>query len=471
MATINGVGRVGWLNYTVPVTSSALWIGLTNYYSGDSTANDLKGSSNVTLTNGATYSTGKINNGFSFDGVNDALVLTSNPLADSNTIANSLYKSFSISCWIKPTALGGGIFNTQNVNDGFRLITLGDGRMFYRGFYGAYGNDDIYTSNCLAIGNSYHIVVVHEDGVGTKIYCNDVLVGSSSSTSKQYYVTSAQFRIGGDPIHGYMSYFYGVIDEFGLWNRAITLSEKTELYNSGAGKQYVGSIVTNGLVLNLDAGNMLSYAGTGTTWTDLSVNGNHATLVNGVGYSSVNGGSMVFDGVNDYAVTTNNIGLISNQSRSIDVWFKLNNSTSRHVLCSWGSYSGNSFFNLEVNQLLGIGTNFPFFAGFNNDSYVAQTIPVGEWTNITLTYNGGSINSSNGINFYINGILKSSLFPNWSANTSLNTTNSKLYIGYEGAASRNPMNGNISNAKIYNKALSESEVLQNFNATKSRFGL
>jgi hypothetical protein len=240
MAEISG--RVGWKNYTP--SSTNLWNGLTNYYSGDNTTNDLKGTSNATLTNGATYSIGKINNGFNFDGVNDALVLNTNPLIGG--IATDLYKSFSISCWIKPGSLSGGIFNTQYVNDGYRLILVGDGRLFYRGFYsnGGYGADDIYTSNCIAIGNSYHIVVIHEDGVGTKIYCNDILVGSSSSTVKQIYSSAAVFRIGGDPIHGYMGNFNGSIDEFGLWNRAISLSEKTELYNAGAGKQYVSPTPT-----------------------------------------------------------------------------------------------------------------------------------------------------------------------------------------------------------------------------------
>ena len=247
MAGINGVGRFGVRNYVAPSIATTLWNGLTNYYSGDNTANDSKGSSNADLINGATYATGKINNGFSFDGINDALVLTPNPLIGG--IATDSYKSFSISCWIKPKYNyynDQGIFITQLADDGYRLLLLGDGRLFYRGFYsnGSFGADDIYTSYCIVIGNSYHIAVIHEDGVGTKIYCNDILVGSSSSTGKQYYRSTAGFRIGGDPISRYMGNFNGSIDEFGLWNRAISLSEKTELYNGGAGKQYVAPTYT-----------------------------------------------------------------------------------------------------------------------------------------------------------------------------------------------------------------------------------
>lgn len=226
-------------------------------------------------------------------------------------------------------------------------------------------------------------------------------------------------------------------------------------------------IVTDGLVLALDAANPNSYPGSGTAWNDLTPNKNNGTLTNGPTFDSANGGSIVFDGVNDNVVTTNNIGISSNNNRSIDIWFQVSNATSRHVLCSWGGFGVNILCNLEVNQIMGTSTNYPYFAGFNNDAYVVQTIPINTWTNLTLTYNGGLINSSNGINFYINGISKSILFPQ--GNSALNTTNTQLYLGYEGADSRNPMNGRISHIKIYNRALSPSEVLQNYNALKDRF--
>ena len=86
-----------------------------------------------------------------------------------------------------------------------------------------------------------------------------------------------------------------------------------------------GGIVTDGLVLNLDAGNPQSYPGSGTTWTDLSGNGNNGTLLNGVGYDSDNGGSLVFDGSNDY-VTTPLFG-DSTTNRTFSVWYNPLNNT------------------------------------------------------------------------------------------------------------------------------------------------
>lgn len=232
---------------------------------------------------------------------------------------------------------------------------------------------------------------------------------------------------------------------------------------------YSPKIITDGLVLYLDATNTKSYVSGSTIWNDLSRSGNTGTLTNGPTFNSSNGGSIVFDGSNDYVVTNNNINISSNQARTIDIWFYLNNSTARHVLCSWGGFGQDILCNLEVNQVIGANTNYPYFAGFNDDVYIAQTIAINTWTNLTLTYDTGTINSSNGIKMYINGLSKSILFPN--GNRVLNTTNSKVYIGYEGTGNRNPMNGRIANCKIYNRALTDTEVLQNYNTTKSRFGL
>jgi len=91
-------------------------------------------------------------------------------------------------------------------------------------------------------------------------------------------------------------------------------------------------VVTNGLVLALDAGISRSYSGIGTTWTDLSGNGKNATLINGPTYSSANGGSIVFDGSNDYAEISNasTLGGFTGDF-SIEFWFKGGNQGSFDV--------------------------------------------------------------------------------------------------------------------------------------------
>ena len=83
-----------------------------------------------------------------------------------------------------------------------------------------------------------------------------------------------------------------------------------------------GSIVTDGLVLYLDAGNYLSYPGSGTTWTDLSSGGSNGTLTNGPTYSPDNAGSIVFDGVDDYAAVSCNLSTFSSLTVSIYTYIK-----------------------------------------------------------------------------------------------------------------------------------------------------
>jgi hypothetical protein len=102
------------------------------------------------------------------------------------------------------------------------------------------------------------------------------------------------------------------------------------------------SIVTSGLVLCLDAANPKSYPGSGTTWTDLSGNGNNGTLVNGPTYSSVNGGSIVFDGSNDYISTAYSIGTVSQQS--ISCWISKTNLQYSLILAS----SASLYYGLEI---------------------------------------------------------------------------------------------------------------------------
>ena len=229
------------------------------------------------------------------------------------------------------------------------------------------------------------------------------------------------------------------------------------------------SIITSGLILNLDAGNPLSYSGSGTTWTDLSTSANNSILTNGVGYNSSNSGSLTFDGINDYTVTNNNIGISVSSPRTIEVWFKVSNDTSRKVLCSFGNFTTEQLCNLEINSLAGANTNYPFFAGYSNDAYIAQTIPINTWFCLAMTYDGGYINASNGLKMYINGVEKTLTFS--SGVSPLSTGNTKFYVGYEGAGARNPMTGNIGIVRVYNSALSPTHVLQNFNALKSRYGL
>jgi hypothetical protein len=245
-----------------------------------------------------------------------------------------------------------------------------------------------------------------------------------------------------------------------------------------------GGIVTSGLVLNLDAGNPLSYSGSGTTWTDLSGNGYNGTLVNGTAYTSANNGALVFDGVNDYVDT---IGSVSNFSFvqntnifSVNIWFKLGTINGDQIIM------GNAITTVEKGFYLAYNYASPSY-GYRNitlavengvsDNFVSfgatddYTISTTGWYNVCYAVNNTTIGQ-----MYINGVAVNTTIRNGSkpvTNTKPTGDSSRtLNVGRANAGSTvAPLLGNVSNTQIYNKALSPTEVLQNFNALKSRFGL
>jgi hypothetical protein len=227
-------------------------------------------------------------------------------------------------------------------------------------------------------------------------------------------------------------------------------------------------IITENLVLNLDAGNPLSYPGTGTTWTDLTTNGNNGTLINGPTFDSANGGSIVFDGTNDYI----NLGNILNFERtdefSISTWINVSSLTNYGmILCKMDINQKGYFLYFEPTGAIG----FCLRNTFNTNeilTFTQNTISLNNWVNICVTYNGNSLAS--GVIFYLNNInqtntVSKDLLSASIINTSNNSIGSRINFnnGY--------VNGKISIVTVYNKELSATEVLQNFNATKNRYGL
>lgn len=210
-------------------------------------------------------------------------------------------------------------------------------------------------------------------------------------------------------------------------------------------------IVNTGLVLHLDAANPRSYPGSGTVWTDLSGNGNNGTLVNGVGYNSANNGSMIFDGVNDYVQLTWGI-MSGNASYTYDAFFIKYNDTNSNWI-SYGTAANSSLNQIGIFQG-GIGV-----LNFGNDTTVpASTVSSNTWHMISATHDGITTR------LYIDGVLVTS------KNTSYTFGNSQLNI-CRAITGSYYANINLSLVKIYNRALSQQEVRQNFEATRSRYGI
>ena len=222
----------------------------------------------------------------------------------------------------------------------------------------------------------------------------------------------------------------------------------------------VSSIVTSGLVLNLDASNVSSYPGSGTSWFDLSGNGNTGTLTNGPTFNSANGGSIVFDGSNDY-VSSFPTQISGVGSKTVSAWIKINK-TSRVGLAGirdGGSQTGWVF---TVNRTT--YGNLTYFHTGGSTLEVAAGIITNTWYNVCVTYN---LTSTTAI-LYLNGVQIGS--PSTSF-TAITPSSFKGVVGNEDSAFSDLFSGNIAQTLIYNRALSASEVLQNYNITKAKFGL
>jgi hypothetical protein len=213
------------------------------------------------------------------------------------------------------------------------------------------------------------------------------------------------------------------------------------------------NIVTDGLIMCLDAANTKSYVSGSNTWTDLSRGGNNGTLINLPTFSSENGGSIVFDGVDEYGTVTQ---LNTNTNFTFEVFLKCTNVFKDQM------YMGTADTAVYVRILneqphMSIRTTPGLIQRTFSPPIILQNDRI---YHIVSSYNGIQMK------IYVNGVLYTGTILNeniiaWSINR----------IGmYRDASPRNFV-GNIFLSKLYNRALSDSEVLQNYNATKTRFGL
>jgi len=238
-------------------------------------------------------------------------------------------------------------------------------------------------------------------------------------------------------------------------------------------------IVTDGLVLNLDAGDTSSYPGSGTTWYDISGNGLTGALTNGPTYDSANKGSIVFDGVNDY-VSVPNFNEDSNQALSVFCWFNssdLTNKSSAYYY-SWlvnkrdnGSDRQWQLITRETTVGSGVHRIYVTMWDTTTPTQNVQSVEctVGNLSENTWYY-GGFVTDGSNMTMYLNGAAGGT---GTLGGTGVRKTGSRELVvattawNYTGL----PLKGKVSSVQIYNRALSASEVEQNFNALRGRYGV
>lgn len=261
-------------------------------------------------------------------------------------------------------------------------------------------------------------------------------------------------------------------------NSFTTVTECFNWYNTQSDKMVFNSdypaISTNGLQLNIDNGFRPSYSGSGNTVYDLSSNARNSTLFNVPTFSGSNQGSLFFNGTDEYASFGNNLGLTGFPC-TLSVWVYVPsdgrftfsdtvNSSTVYYGMSLDIVPATSQISLSYTDGLGRGST-------NRYSYQTNSVSSSNvWINVTVVMTTSITTQPN---LYVNGSAVSFPYISGTA-SSINWTNAKYYLnvtGLNGAVTTTYMKSYVGIIKTYNRGLTAAEVLSDFNAIKSRYGL
>ena len=306
-------------------------------------------------------------------------------------------------------------------------------------------NRRVYSTQIVGDGSWHHIVGTN-DGTYSRLYVDGYETGTAK-TSAGIATTQDMLCIGNWAyVYSSPRYLNGSVSNFKVYNRALTSNEILNDYFSTKNRFFPNeNIVTNGLDLNIDAAKNSSYSGSGATWYDISGNNNHLTLANGPIFTPTNGGIFTFDGSNDNA----------NRAYTWPTDFTFD------LLCKPISSAPGGF-----NRIIGTGDVFEF--AIINDTYINYYYP-GVWASTGVTIAFGSYvqlcGIKSGSNFYI---YKNSALVYSGSITLPSVTSLYLSSRHNGTEL---VNSSIGAFKIYNRALSATEVMQNFNAMRERYNI
>jgi len=389
-----------------------------------------------------------------FDGTDDYVVGTVPSIAASSTVA----------MWIKcsnyenkiPISIAGAIYGS------------GPNIFFYSGLINwntGDGAGNPFSGSSYPNSNWHYIVITNDAATNAKLYIDGSLIGTAAYRNTLS-TNSNNFWLG--RFSGNNDYTINAnIAAAQLYNRVLSANEVLQNYNVQK-TRFENTIIQQGLILNLDAGNPYSYAGSGATWYDASGNSNNATLINSPTYSVDNGGLLNWASASSqYATVAMNSGLrVANITQ--EVWVFLNSTADQVFIGSQYGTSSNNSFALWVS-----GGTFYFGVNVGGTFYnSASSAPsTSTWYHLVHTYNGTTQY------LYINGVLVTTYNSAASGNITYDTSNTLLAIGADfngtgyNVGPSAYTNGKMPVVRIYNIALSAAQVLQNYNATKGRFGL
>jgi len=386
-----------------------------------------------------------------FDGSNDFISVGS---------LGSFYTQGTISFWMKSLDITANYRNPFATNyNGLNVNVLrfeqGEGAGAFKCWFGDPSGTIASLSYSSISANTWYNVVLTWNQSTTTVtgYLNGVLDVNNSSWVR-WPTSFVNVGIG----LGYNSrYFLGNIGQVSIYNRALSASEIFQNYNASKKRYFPEeNIVRNGLVFNIDASKSSSYAGLGNTIYDLSGAGNTGTVTNGPVFSGLNGGSLVFDGIEEY-IDVPSISTISGDF-TVALWFYSTAVSDIH-------YKRLVDFNYETGFWLGRYASTDTWGG----GVIEPNGPYGIYLPFTNNQWHYLVSIRRGSTHILYGDGITSTVSNTVSTNNLTSVN-KLQIARQPAGANQFFTGRIAQVQLYNRALSAVEVQQNYNATKGRFG-
>ena len=437
------------LNMDVGMTGSYPNVGTTWY--------DMSGSlNNAVLTNGPTWVSSGTSSSFLFDGTDDYAKIT------NSSSLNMGNKSFTGEFWVKvPNSSGGErMFFEYNIwgNAGTYQLSLIGGSTIRVNWPETYSPNGVYLDyNYPPITQNFWTQIVPQYDR------NNDLINLFINGSLVSQITGATYELGNVTNSMYIMsrggtnlFLPGNLNCFRMYNRALSQSEIQQNY-------YKGKLVTSGLTLALDAGNLISYSGDSITVRDLTPNANNGTLTNGPIFSLNRGGTFTFDGADD-RISLPNVAALRPSAFTVTVWVNCNVGDGNQKTI-FSSYYQVPVAGFAFQLYAGSGSNnrVRFFVG-NNNTYQDYTgslnVPINRWNHITVSYDGTST-----MRIYVNGVADATA--SWNGGCVYNASNNLVQVGSVINSGYFP--GSISNLQLYNRELSATDVVQNYNAYRNKF--
>jgi hypothetical protein len=434
-------------------------IGNTASYSGSGTSfTDLSGNANTGTSAGSPVYSGQYSGLMNFNGAGNQYIATSTAKYNKTYTGKTVFITARLTSITATTFRC--LFGTASGTRNFNTYIYSPSNGVYQIHYSTAGGGGFSNNIPLQLGQWFTVAVIQDATGLTTYYFNGQPVGTTTGNTLTQWSSNGNENIGvGD------NYWYGDIGICAIYGRALSSDEIQQNYNSISHRYDLDIIKTN-LLANYDA----------TTYTsgnlaDISGNSRTLTLYNTPTTAKVNNATvLVFNGINQWGIDTTGYSTLLNTSSGFtyDLWVRPNSVSTGSLIVEYDNNTATSRWQDSQIAFVGTTINGGIYQGVNNPYITGPIYTAPGWYHIVLTYDG-----VNKTTLYVNGVSRGTttstkVNPPTATNLSLaKSDTTAIYLG----GSTNYFVGQVGAWKIYTRALSSTEVSQNFQALRNRFGI